>query len=139
MMPPAGRPRWGALGAGAALIVVLALLGAAVFPASPRTPVAANTVRTVSAGERAMGHGPVYSIALPDVPLAIPDGPNREQFQALCRLCHSPRLVLTQPRLPEKKWGEVVHKMVAVYGAPIPPEQERDIVAYLTAVHGTGR
>jgi hypothetical protein len=44
--------------------------------------------------------------------------------------------VLTQPRLSEKKWGEVVHKMVAVYGAPITPEEERAVVAYLIAIRG---
>ncbi|HKM55497.1 MAG TPA: hypothetical protein VJY33_18985, partial [Isosphaeraceae bacterium] len=69
-------------------------------------------------------------------PPRVPDGPNRAQFTAYCRLCHSPRLALTQPLLTEKKWGEVVHKMVVVYGAPVPPKQERDIVAYLTAVRG---
>jgi hypothetical protein len=53
-----------------------------------------------------------------------------------CTLCHSPRLAFTQPGFPEKKWGEVVHKMVAVYGAPISPGEERKIAAYLTAVHG---
>jgi hypothetical protein len=66
----------------------------------------------------------------------VPLAPNHEQFTALCRLCHSPLLVLTQPRLSEKKWGEVVHKMVAVYGAPIPTQQEKEIVAYLTEIRG---
>jgi hypothetical protein len=81
--------------------------------------------------------GTLYAIELPDdEPPHVPPGPNREQFTAYCRLCHSPRLVLTQPRLSEKKWGEVVRKMVTVYGAPIPPDQERSVVAYLMAVLG---
>jgi hypothetical protein len=79
---------------------------------------------------------PVYHIDLPYEEPYVPPGPNHQQFTALCRLCHSPRLALNQPLLTEKKWGEVVHKMVAVYGAPLTPTQERDVVAYLTAVHG---
>jgi len=71
-----------------------------------------------------------------DEPPCVPPGPNRAQFTAYCRLCHSPRLVLTQPRLSEKKWAEVIRKMVAVYGAPIPPDQEPAVVAYLMAVRG---
>ena len=67
----------------------------------------------------------------------MPPGPNVEQFTAYCRLCHSPRLVLTQPPLTNKQWGAVVKKMVTVYGAPIPPSQEPDIIAYLTAVRGS--
>jgi len=79
----------------------------------------------------------VYSIVLPfDEKPQVPHGPNREQFAAQCRLCHSPRFVLSQPPLTEKKWTEVVHKMVAVYGAPIPADQEPVIVNYLMAVRG---
>jgi hypothetical protein len=81
----------------------------------------------------------VHSITLPDAEPAIPEGPNRTQFQAYCRLCHSPRLPLTQPRLSQEKWAGVVSKMVKTYGAPIPPDQEPAIVAYLTAVRGPRR
>jgi hypothetical protein len=89
--------------------------------------------------------GPVYSIALPDVAPVLPDGPNRQLVQAHCQLCHSPRLILTQPRLPEEEWGKVVHKMLTAYGAPtygasLTKEQqqafEQAIVAYLMAVRG---
>ena len=55
----------------------------------------------------------------------------------MCRLCHSPRFVLGQPRFNEKKWTEIVHKMVVVYGSPMTPQQEKDVVAYLVAVRGT--
>src|SRR4051794_17814687 len=53
---------------------------------------------------------------------ALPSGPQRECFQSSCTACHSTRLVLTQPSFSEGKWKEVVHKMVAVYGAPLSPE-----------------
>jgi hypothetical protein len=81
--------------------------------------------------------GQIYSIELPyEEPPKVPAGPNVAQFTAYCRLCHSPRIVLTQPRLTEKKWTEVVKKMVVTYGAQIPPEQEPLIVQYLTTILG---
>jgi hypothetical protein len=121
-----GWRRWGTLGALGALAAVLAVLGATLPSAGRPVP----EVDLVSSG-------PVHSIALPDAAPHVPDGPNRAQFQAYCRLCHSPRLVLTQPRFSQKQWDAVVKKMVKVYGAPIPPEQEADVVTYLTAVRGT--
>jgi len=81
----------------------------------------------------------VAAIELPCENLELPDGPNRDQFQTVCVLCHSPRLAFTQPPLVERQWAEIVHKMVAVYGAPSDPEQERAITAYLTAVAGRVR
>jgi hypothetical protein len=123
-MQPTDRHRWGPLGAGGALVGVLALLGAVAPPARP-----------VAEASQAV-HGPIRTITLPDAAPAVPDGPNLAQFQAYCRLCHSPRLVLTQPRLPRQEWGKVVKKMVNVYKAPIPADQQEDIVVYLTAVRG---
>ena len=79
---------------------------------------------------------PVVRIDLPHEEFALPQGPHREQFQVNCVICHSTRLVFTQPLLLEKKWQEVVHKMVAVYGAPLGPDEELEIVKYLSAVHG---
>jgi hypothetical protein len=80
--------------------------------------------------------GPIVRIELPHEDMELPPGPHRERFQVACTICHSPRLAFTQPHFPEKKWAEVVHKMVAVYGAPISPQEEREIAGYLTAVHG---
>ena len=130
-MHGAGNPHGRSLAALAVVVGILVVLAAAV-------PSAVRPGRPSSA-DRRPPDPLVHSIALPDAWPAIPDGPNRPQFEALCRLCHSPRLVLTQPCLTEPKWAEVVHKMVAVYGAPIAPEQEREIVAYLTAIQVKGR
>jgi hypothetical protein len=119
-MQPVGQSRWRSLAAGAVLVLTLAALGIAVHVGGP-------TGRRPSA----------WSIELPyEEPPRVPPGPNVAQFTAYCRLCHSPRLVLTQPRLTGKRWGEVVRKMVTVYGAPIPPSQEPAVVEYLTAVRG---
>jgi hypothetical protein len=79
---------------------------------------------------------PVVRIELPYANISLPPGPHREEFEVSCTVCHSSRLVFTQALLPEKKWQEVVHKMVAVYGAPLGPVEEREIVSYLASVHG---
>lgn len=70
------------------------------------------------------------SVALPEE-VVVPLGPHRGEFQTSCVICHSPRLALTQPNLPEEKWVEIVHKMVAAYGAPVTKDDEHRIVTYM--------
>ncbi len=124
------RQAWRSLCAGGVLMVVLALLAA-------ELPAAGGREDSAMTEERHAAHDSVHAIILPDLTPDLPDGPHRQQFEALCRLCHSPRLVLTQPRLSEKKWAEVVHKMTTVYRAPIQPQQEQEIVSYLVSIHGS--
>lgn len=69
---------------------------------------------------------------LEDAPL--PPGPHLDQFQASCLICHSARLPLGQPELSRAKWAEVVHKMVAAYGAPLDEDEEARVVDYLATV-----
>jgi hypothetical protein len=99
-------------------------------------PAAGGERSTLQTPRHAALRNQLYAITLPDAAPELPDGPNQQEFQALCRLCHSTRLVLTQPRFPEKKWAEIVHKMVVVYGAPLDSEQEQAIVAYLVTIRG---
>jgi hypothetical protein len=115
-----------------ALAVVLLLVASAILFWSNRDRGLPRPADTAASGIQ----GPVHTIVLPhDQPLA-PLGPNRDQFEAFCVQCHSTRLVLNQPHLPEKKWGDVVHKMVVAYGAALSPEKEKDVVAYLNSILG---
>ena len=66
--------------------------------------------------------------------LELPEQPHREVFQTSCLICHSARLPLGQPPFGREKWAEIVHKMVAVYGAPASPDDESQVVDYLLAV-----
>jgi sulfite dehydrogenase (cytochrome) subunit B len=66
----------------------------------------------------------------------LPPGPYQDVFATQCVICHSPRYVINQPAFPRKTWTAEVHKMVKSYGAPIDPQQEREIVDYLVAWHG---
>jgi cytochrome c5 len=78
----------------------------------------------------------VETIVLPHDEPELPPGPHQRTFVASCTICHSTRMVMTQPPFPQEQWAEVVHKMVKTYGAPITPESESQIVAYLTTVRG---
>jgi hypothetical protein len=118
------------------VVVLLLVAGAWVSWVGTRGRGAADRAGEDSAEPSLQSTGPVVSIELPHANLKLPPGPHRDRFQVSCTLCHSPRLALTQPPFPEKEWAEVVHKMVATYGAPLDPEEEREVVAYLTAVHG---
>jgi hypothetical protein len=66
--------------------------------------------------------------------IELPEGPHRDEFQTSCLICHSARLPLGQPPFGREKWAEIVHKMVAVYGAPSTTEDEVLVVDYLLAV-----
>ena len=65
--------------------------------------------------------------------IELPEGPHRDEFQTSCLICHSARLPLGQPPFDREKWVEIVHKMVAVYGAPMTSEEESHVVDYLLA------
>jgi hypothetical protein len=134
-MPIPGSSRTRTLAAGAILIAVLGSLSFAI--AAPGR----SSVRRSAAPITTTWHprDPVYHVDLPIEEPHVPPGPYRDEFTAVCRLCHSPRLALNQPVLTEKQWNAVVHKMVAVYQAPLSAEQERHIVAYLTAVQASKR
>ena len=68
----------------------------------------------------------------------VPEGPHRDEFQTSCLICHSARLPFGQPTFNRDKWAEIVHKMVAVYGAPMTPEDESRVVDYLLAARPPG-
>jgi hypothetical protein len=70
--------------------------------------------------------------------IELPEGPHRDEFQTSCLICHSARLPLNQPALGRQSWVEIVHKMVATYGAPVTPEEESHVVDYLLAVQPPG-
>jgi hypothetical protein len=109
------------------IATAVAYLGTRADPQEPVSPPAALAADTSLA---------VQTIVLPHDEPELPPGPHERTFAASCTICHSPRLVMTQPPFPRKQWEEVVHKMVKTYGAPITPEAQEQIVDYLTSVRG---
>jgi hypothetical protein len=109
-----------------AIATVVAYLGTRESTNAPPSLPAAPTGTTL----------PVQTIVLPHDEPEIPPGPHERTFATACTICHSTRLVMTQPPFPRKQWTEIVQKMVKTYGAPITPDAEEQIVDYLTTIRG---
>jgi hypothetical protein len=75
------------------------------------------------------------SITLPDDTTTLPTGPGVEAVTTNCLACHSPAMILTQPRLTRKTWEAEVEKMAKVYKAPIDAAAVPQIVDYLVATN----
>ena len=113
----------------AALVGQFALLGLG-NPAAGAPPAAGNPV---TGGGLTLTS---LSIDLPDSDREFPPGPGMEVAQANCAACHSVGMVMNQPALSRATWEAEVHKMVAVYKAPVTDDDARTIVAYLVSIKG---
>lgn len=76
------------------------------------------------------------SVELPTNDRMFPDGPGSETINNNCLACHSAGMVLNQPALTQASWAAEVHKMIAVYKAPISDADAAVIVAYLVHTKG---
>lgn len=76
-------------------------------------------------------HYEVSAYPVPTLELAPGDG--RQDVQIYCNTCHSPRYITMQPPLPAATWEAEVNKMNKAYGAGIPEDTTRKIIAYLQA------
>lgn len=61
-------------------------------------------------------------------------GPEGDLLNANCLACHSPSMVLTQPRMNQPQWRASVVKMRDVYHAPIADADVDAIAAALAAL-----
>ena len=59
----------------------------------------------------------------------LPAGPGREEVCTHCLACHSLAIV-TQQRLSERVWDEVLVWMVEEQAMPMIPAKERDLILY---------
>jgi len=75
------------------------------------------------------GEYEVSAYPVPILELAAGDG--RQDVQIYCNTCHSPRYITMQPPLPAATWEAEVSKMNKAYGAGIPEDTTRKIIAYL--------
>ena len=76
----------------------------------------------------------VYSVGTyPLYTPELPPGEGRELVQGYCNLCHSVTYITMQPPLTAATWEAEVVKMIDTYGALIPEDETRRIIAYLQA------
>lgn len=71
------------------------------------------------------------SVTLPTETVAFPVRAGSDAMIANCGACHSPEMILNQPRLTTDQWKATIEKMKKVYKAPIDPAAEPAILAYL--------
>lgn len=83
--------------------------------------------------------GDTVTITLPPDHGTLRPGPGMEVTERACRMCHSLDYIVMQPRGGEAQWRGVVTKMIKVFGAPIPEDEARAIVQYLSAEYEPGR
>jgi mono/diheme cytochrome c family protein len=73
------------------------------------------------------------SITLPEDDAAFPVRAGSDAMTRNCAACHSPSMILTQPKLKPEQWTGIIKKMKEVYKAPVNPADEPAIQAYLEA------
>lgn len=58
-------------------------------------------------------------------------GDGEREVNTYCNVCHTPRYITMQPVLPAGAWADEVTKMVKTFGATVPDDAAKEIVAYL--------
>jgi mono/diheme cytochrome c family protein len=74
------------------------------------------------------------TVTLPDTEPAFPAGPGVEAVTNNCAACHSPDMILNQPKLTREQWAKTIDKMRKVFKASIAAEDEAAILDYLEGV-----
>lgn len=76
----------------------------------------------------------VYSVgAWPLYTPELAEGAGKELVMGYCQVCHSSTYITMQPPLPAATWEAEVQKMIKTFGAQIPDDAAKQIIAYLQA------
>lgn len=128
------------------LIIVLAITVGAISwygirPGNEMVVTSKSSVISSSEEAEPIENIPLASIAVDEIRLPhfepiMPLGPHRDVFMTNCITCHSPRLVIDQPHFSQKKWEEIVNKMVVTFGGHVYKQDQPKIVEYLVSIRG---
>ena len=99
-----------------------------------------GTLGSISQAAPAPAQGDsVYSVgAWPTYTPPLADGAGKDLVVGYCQVCHSTTYITMQPPLPAGAWEATVKKMINDFGAAIPEESARQIIAYLQANYTQG-
>ncbi len=86
----------------------------------------------------AASQGMAHTIDLPIINTELKAGDGRDKTASSCAICHSLDYITMQPKFPRAQWAATVNKMIKVMGAPIPEEDAKTIINYLTVQYGAG-
>jgi mono/diheme cytochrome c family protein len=145
-------------GAGAAALAAAMLLGIGVPGgpssraafAAPPSPMRAEPARDIQVAQAASKPATAVpapttvsaagitlrsvNVDFPESDRTFPGGAAADPVNTNCTACHSPGMVLTQPKLSPAVWQEEVNKMRHTYKAAIDEADVPAIVAYLAAL-----
>jgi mono/diheme cytochrome c family protein len=103
------------------------------YYSAERTGMIRQTVPSISSSGATYDAG-----AYPLFPASFPPGAGRQEVEAYCNTCHSPRYITMQPPFPAQTWADEVHKMIKAYGASIPDDATQRIIQYLQSNFSVG-
>ena len=66
----------------------------------------------------------------------FPAGDGAQIATSQCLICHSAGTVLRQPPQSQSQWLAEIRKMRALWGAPIPVDEEQALSRYLARING---
>ena len=70
-------------------------------------------------------------------PIALKDGAGKAVTENICSGCHSLDYIrINAPFMNRQTWTASVNKMVQMFGAPIPANDQATIIDYLAANYG---
>jgi mono/diheme cytochrome c family protein len=78
----------------------------------------------------------VVKATLPAGDVDFPAGDGSMIATSQCLICHSAGTVLRQPPQPQAQWLAEIRKMRALWGAPIPVDEEEALSRYLARING---
>jgi hypothetical protein len=96
-----------------------------------RPPAVTETATSVAAAGITLTS---QTLALPEEKIAFAPGSDGELLTVNCTACHSPEMILNQPRLAADKWQATIDKMRKAYHATIAPGDDARLIAALTAL-----
>ncbi len=73
---------------------------------------------------------------LPAGDVDFPPGDGVSIATSQCLICHSAGTILRQPPQPQAQWLAEIRKMRALWGAPIPVDEEQALSRYLARING---
>ncbi|MBI3952111.1 MAG: cytochrome c [Acidobacteria bacterium] len=85
-----------------------------------------NPSQPPNSAEYSVGDYPLYTSELAP-------GEGQALVNTYCQVCHSVTYITMQPPLSAAAWEATVNKMINTYGAYIPEDAAKQIIAYLQA------
>lgn len=73
---------------------------------------------------------------LPAGDFDFPAGDGQQIATSQCLICHSAGTILRQPPQAQAQWLAEIRKMRALWGAPIPVDEEQALSRYLARING---